>query len=292
MERETNCKNREILLKLIDMELLKIPSGKCLIGSTKKEVKDQIANNPDVNKRLFERQFPQHEIFLAEYKISKYPVVNEQFSKFVHATNYKTTAEKENFGLHFDGEMKEVKGANWKHPHGPESNINEKSNHPVVMVSWYDCIEFCKWLSKETKKKYFLPTEVEWEKAARGPNGNTWPWGNKWDENKCNCNNIINDTTPVGKYSPLGDSFYGCADMAGNILEWTSTTIGTRDPWPAKYKYPYDPDDGREDLKVNNRRIARGGTFQRDKDFCRCAFRFADEPENRYSSMGFRVVCK
>jgi|GEM_PF-6625132 len=78
--------------------------------------------------------------------------------------------------------------------------------------------------------------------------------------------------------------------MAGNVLEWTTTTIGTKDVWPSKFKYPYDPNDGRENLKLNTRRVARGGTYQRDKDMCRCAFRFADMPEERYSSMGFRIV--
>ena len=116
--------------------------------------------------------------------------------------------------------------------------------------------------------------------------------GNKWDEKKCNCNNNIGNTTQVGKYSPKGDSPYGCSDLAGNVLEWTSTTIGTKKPWPTKYNYPYNPNDGREDLTTNTRRVARGGTYQRNKDFCRCAFRFADIPSDRYSSMGFRVICK
>lgn len=272
------------------IKLIKIPASNFFMGSTQDEVNTQIHNNTQADKRLFARQLPQHKVNLDEYYISKHPITNDQFSSFINATKYMTTAEQESWGLHFDGEMKKVKGANWKHPHGPKSNIKDKDNHPVVMISWFDAQEFCTWLSKINGKKYRLPTEAAWEKAARGPKGNIWPWGNRWDEKKCNCNNNEGNTTPVGKYSPQGDNPYGCADMAGNVLEWTSTTIGTKEPWPAKFKYPYNASDGREDLTTNTRRVARGGTYQRNKDFCRCAFRFADMPNDRYSSMGFRVI--
>ncbi len=240
---------------------------------------------------LFERQFPQHKLHLREYSISKFPVTNKQFKEFVDSTNYQTTAEVEGWGYHFDNEMKKIEGAYWKQPYRDESSIKGKLDHPVVMVSWYDALEFCRWLSGKSGKNYKLPTEAEWEKVARGLNGNIWPWGNTWNEKYCNCDNKVGSTTKVGKYSPSGDSFYGCCDMAGNVLEWTSTTIGTVEAWPAKFKYPYNPKDGREDLNRKTRRVGRGGTYQRNADFCRCAFRFADIPSDRYSSMGFRVVC-
>jgi len=274
------------------MKMIKIPKGEFIIGSNREEVNEQIKSNPGKDKRLFDRQLPRHRLFLNEFGMSKFPITNKQFKEFVDSTDYKTTAEVERWGYHFDGEMKKIEGAYWKCPQGEKSNIEDKDNHPVVMVSWYDTYEFCKWLSGKTKKNYRLPTEAEWEKAARGTSGNIWPWGNKWDENKCNCNDRIGTTTEVGKYSPMGDSPYGCCDMAGNVLEWTSTTIGTVDAWPAKYNYPYNPNDGREGLNKKTRRVGRGGTYQRDADFCRCAFRFADMPSDRYSSMGFRVVCE
>lgn len=277
---------------MIDIKLVKIPSGNFLLGSSKKEVEIQITGNPNTDERLFERQLKEHKVFLEEFYISKYPITNKQFQVFINRTKYKTTAEKEGFGFHFDGEMKKIKGADWKHPHGPDSSISKKHNHPVVMVSWFDSLEFCTWLSKENKSNCALPSEAQWEKAARGPNGNIWPWGNSWNNKLCNCENSINDTSQVGSYSPKGDSYYGCADMAGDVLEWTTTTIGTNDPWPAKFKYPYNPNDGRENLKVKTRRVGRGGTYQRNSDMCRSAFRFADNPYDRYSSMGFRIVCK
>jgi len=276
------------------ISFITIPSGKFIMGSTQKEVNIQIKNNPNSDKRLFERQLPQHKIFLPEFKISKYPITNEQFKEFIDNTNYKTTAEKKGWGYHFDKELKQIKNACWKNPTGNNSDISDINSdildHPVVQVSWFDALEFCKWLSKELNKNITLPTEAQWEKSARGPKGNIWPWGNVWKNQFCNAENTLGTTTEVGKYSPQGDSFYGVSDMAGNVLEWTTTTIGTIDPWPAKFNYPYNPNDGREDLKIHSRRVGRGGTFQRNKDFCRCAFRFADMPEDRYSSMGFRVV--
>jgi len=275
----------------VKIKLIQIPKGEFIIGSTPSEVDEQIVNNPQSDKRLFERQLPQHELFLETYQISKYPITNIQFENFINDTGYKTTAQVEGWGYHFDKEMKQINGACWNHPHGPKSNINNKKNHPVVMVSWFDTQEFCRWLSKETSKEYRLPTEAEWEKAARGSKGNIWPWGNNWDQEKCNSNNQVGTTTEVEAYATGGDSFYGCCDMVGNVLEWTSTTIGKVEPWPAKFTYPYNPSDGREDLNSNTRRVGRGGTYQRNADFCRCAFRFADMPKDRYSSMGFRIVC-
>lgn len=273
------------------MQLVTIPAGKFKMGSTKKEVEKQISNSPNVDKRLFERQLEQHEVYLAEYKISKYHITNKQFAKFVEDKNYITTAQNKGWGFHFeDGKMKKVEGAFWEKQHGIKDDIKNKSSHPVVMVSWYDALEYCKWLSKIEGKNYSLPSEAQWEKAARGTNGLLWPWGNEWDSDLCNCENKLRNTTEVGKYSPSGDSPFGCCDMAGNVLEWTTTTIGTRKPWPSKFVYPYNDSDRRENLTGDNRRVARGGTYQRGADMCRCAFRFADEPENRYSSLGFRVV--
>jgi formylglycine-generating enzyme required for sulfatase activity len=274
------------------IEMIEIPQGKFNMGTSMTHVKSQIMNNPQTDKRLFLRQTPPSVVETDNYEISKYPITYFQFSKFIEATNYITTAGKYGWGFHFDGKnMKKVTDASWKDPF---KNLdlysrNKTDRYPVVMVSWYDCIEFTKWLSKQTGQKYNLPTEAQWEKAARGPEGNTWPWGNHWYLDKCNCNNQIGTPSQVGKFSPGGDSYYGASDMAGNVLEWTRTTTGTRKPWPAKYKYPYKAADGRNKLTGKNRRIARGGNFQRGQDFCRATFRFADEPENRYSSMGFRV---
>ncbi len=261
-------------------ELIKVPAGKFLMGSSKEQVVKLVKQFPEVDKRLFEREVPQHEVFLEEYSIGKYPITNEEFAEFIKDSNYQTTAEKIGSGFVFTPKFREVVGANWKHPQGPEINIIRKDDHPVVQVSWDDAIAYCEWLSKKAGKKYRLPTEAEWEKAARGTDGTIFPWGNEWNADYCNCEYKIKDTTPVGQFSPQSDSPYGCADMAGNVFEWTSTTIGSSEAWPAKYKYPYQHGDGREDLKVRTRRVGRGGSYSRPLVYCRCAFRFADLPED------------
>ena len=218
-------------------------------------------------------------------------MTNREFAQFIKEVGYETTAEKGNFGFVFSPGFSKVIGADWKRPFGPDSSIIDKENHPVVQVSWFDAIAFCRWLSKESGKNYSLPTEAEWEKAARGTDGRMFPWGNKWNSGLCNAEYRFKGTTPVGQFSPQGDSPYGCVDMAGNVFEWTSTTIGSFEPWPAKYSYPYKPNDGRENLKPETRRVGRGGSYSRGEVYCRTAFRFADLPADRYSAQGFRVAC-
>jgi formylglycine-generating enzyme required for sulfatase activity len=122
-----------------------------------------------------------------------------------------------------------------------------------VYVTWHDAMAYCRWLARVTGRAYRLPSEAEWEKAARGTDGRIWPWGNKWDSKRCNSREGgPGNTTPVGQYSPQGDSPYGCVDMAGNVWEWTLSLLKD---------YPYDPKDGREDAQAEGRRRLRGGAF-------------------------------
>ena len=165
----------------------------------------------------------------------------------------------------------------------------EKPDHPVTGVSWDDAGEFCRWLSAENKAIYTLPTEAEWEKAARGPEGNIFPWGNSWKPENCNAEGRVGTTTPVNFFETLNTSYYKVVDMAGNVFEWTSTTIGNSEAFPSKYVYPYQMDDGREDPEAKTRRVGRGGSYARGEAYCRGAFRFADLPTDRYLTQGFRV---
>ena len=125
-------------------------------------------------------------------------------------------------------EWKEVQGAYWQHPRGSGSDVTRKANHPVMLVSWDDALAFCQWASQATRQTVRLLTEAKWEKAARGPveaacPDRLYPWGNERpDKTRCNFDYNVKGTTPVGQYSPRGDSPYGCADMAGNVWEWVA----------------------------------------------------------------------
>ncbi len=172
-----------------------------------------------------------------------------------------------------------------------------KMLHPVVNVSWYDAQKYIAWFNKNYQPelpdgyRFCLPSEAEWEKAARGFDGNEYPWGDAFDDKKCNTSEGgKGDTTPVGAYSPQGDSPFGCADMAGNVWEWTRSLWGADSGEPA-FKYPYRFDDGREDESADksSRRVLRGGSFLDDSWDARCSVRFNFVPDLFSNSDGFRV---
>jgi formylglycine-generating enzyme required for sulfatase activity len=157
-------------------------------------------------------------------------------------------------------------------------------DHPVMWVSWGDALAYCRWLGRETGLPVTLPSEAEWEKAARGTDGRIYPWGDEWDTERCNtAEGGAGATTPVGRYSPGGDSPYGCADMAGNVWDWTRSVFKG---------YPYDPKDGREGLEAGDNilRAVRGGSFDNDRLSARCAARLRLYSNGRYRGCGFRIV--
>ena len=149
---------------------------------------------------------------------------------------------------------------------------------------------YCQWINQILNSEFKiqnlqlrLPTEAEWEKAARGTDGREYPWGNSFDKNKCNSSEGgKGGTTPVGLYSPQGDSPYGCADMGGNVWEWTHSLFKP---------HPYHVNDGREDEKASGTRVLRGGSFNYYERVARCAFRFDYVKVNlTFHDRGFRVV--
>lgn len=263
------------------LQLVRIPAGPFLMGSDKSR-----------DSQACDNELPQHTLTLPEYLIGKYAITNAQFAVFVKSTSYKTTAEKEGTGVIWTGKWEWMKGADWQHPNGPSTNIDQKSQHPVVQVSLYDAIAFCEWLSRECGRKVTLPTEPEWEKAARSADGRIYLWGNDApDATRGNFYMNVKDTTPVGQYSPNGDSPFGCADMAGNTWDWTRSLWG-KDVNTLEFKYPYVASDGREDLNASDdvRRVVRGGSLLSFDLSVRAAVRNGFTASGRFVSLGFRVV--
>jgi formylglycine-generating enzyme required for sulfatase activity len=156
-------------------------------------------------------------------------------------------------------------------------------NFPVVGVSWPEAEAYCKWLSANTGKNYRLPTEAEWEKAARGMDGRKYPWGNEWDEARCNsfeCN--LNRTSPVGIFLQ-GESPYSCRDMAGNVWEWCGD-------WYSEEYYGTSPDKNPRGPETGSGRVLRGGYWDGYAQDCRSAYRSDASPAYRGDHVGFRLV--
>ncbi|MBW4601773.1 MAG: formylglycine-generating enzyme family protein [Calothrix sp. FI2-JRJ7] len=168
-------------------------------------------------------------------------------------------------------------------------------NHPVVDVSWEDAIKFCNWLRGLTKEHYRLPTEAEWEKAARGVNGQIFPWGNEWKDDYANTNEYNRHktgykTVAVNEF-PEAKSHYNILNMAGNVFEWTSSLWGNDNKEP-QFLYPYNPKDGREAIDAPSHilRIIRGGSFSSQKRTARCAYRDKLSPKKSRKDVGFRLA--
>ncbi|TSA11332.1 MAG: hypothetical protein D4R73_04040 [Deltaproteobacteria bacterium] len=192
-----------------------------------------------------------------EYLIDVFPVTNKQYKAFLDdEKEHEVPYSKEDW----------AKKYNWdkEKRYCPEG----MGDHPVVLVSYQDALDFCRWRSQKEGKNYRLPTEEEWEKAAKGIDGRKYPWGDEFDQEKCNtAESGIAGTTPVGKY-PDGASPYGCMDMAGNVWEWT-------DSW-------YD--------ESKTTKVLRGGSWSNYEFSGRCANRFWDDPDYRYYITGFRCA--
>ena len=166
-------------------------------------------------------------LHLDEFWIAKTPVTNAEYAHFVADTGHKSPQH-------------------WKGKNPPA----DSADHPVVYVSWDDAQAYAAWAGME------LPKERQWEKAARGTDGREYPWGDEWRDNHCNSSESgIVKTTPVGQFSPQGDSPYGCVDMAGNVWEWTISGQA----W----------------------RVRRGGSFYANRDNARAAYRGSNAPDYR-----------
>ncbi len=207
----------------------------------------------------YEVEKPIHTVYLDTFYLDRYPVTNAEYKKFVDATRRAAPQ-------HWQG---------GRIPSGFE-------NHPVVVVSWNDAVAYAQWAGKR------LPTEAEWEKAAswdfiRGVK-RAYPWGDTFDASKCNSQESgIGTTTPVGKYSPHGDSPYGVGDMAGNVWEWVA------DWYDDKY-YASSPRNNPTGPSSGQYRVVRGGAWGNDGFSVRAANRLRYSPTITLINVGFRCA--
>ena len=276
--------------------MILIPGGKFLMGTA-----DEVGYPAD-------GEGPVREVMLRGFWIDALAVSNERFAAFVDDTSHITDAERFEWSFVFAGLLppdfadtrgiaaapwwRQVFGADWRHPEGPKSNISERSDHPVVHVSWNDALGYCTWAGMR------LPTEAEWEYAARGGlEQKRYPWGderephgqhrmNVWQGEFPN-QNAVDDgyfsTAPVSAFDPNG---YGLFNMSGNVWEWCSDWFSPTHHANGSRENPAGPPSG--DAKV-----IRGGSYLCHDSYCnryRVAARTRNTPDSSTGNMGFRCA--
>ncbi|PDW00241.1 SUMF1/EgtB/PvdO family nonheme iron enzyme [Candidatus Chloroploca asiatica] len=255
--------------------LVKVPAGPFLMGSS------------DADTMATANEKPQHTLTLPDYWIGKTPVTNAQFRPFVEGDGYRNRAYWTEVGWAWREKESIVKPGYW------DDAKRNGNDYPVVGVSWFEAVAYCRWLSAQTGHPFRLPSEAEWEKAARGTDGRIWPWGNTWEAGRCNSAKdffssvgraFTGRTTPINQY-PSGASPYGAFDMAGNVWEWCATQDGKN--------YPYQQEDEWAEAYVERdffRRL-RGGSYGGVQKFVRASYRYYDVyPRSRYDYVGLRVA--
>jgi len=264
-----------------------VPAGEFIMGSTDADVDSALAlcneYHSDCPRSWFEDEQPQHTVYLDAFYIDKAEVTNAQFAQF----------------LNEQGNQEEG-GVTWLDIGDENCRITESGgqyqpksgygDHPGIEVSSYGARAYCKWLGKR------LPTEAEWEKAARGTDGRTYPWGNASDGSRVNfcdrnckldCKNTGADdgyagTAPVGSY-PAGVSPYGALDMAGNVWEWVAD-------WYDSGYYASSPESNPKGAASGDYRVFRGGSWASDAAFVRAAYRYRLTPGDTRNDVGFRCA--
>src|SRR5215475_1814058 len=273
-------------------EMVLVPAGEFMMGSAPDDITSLLRRHPKANGAILKDELPKHRVFLDAFYIDKYEVTNARFQQFVQATGYRTQAEREGGGKIRTGAKiwAQVPGATWRAPRGNGSSIAGQEAHPVVQVSWHDAKAYCTWAGKR------LPAEAEWEKAARGPDGRLYPWGNEIDGTKANfcdrnCPFAWNDTAvddgyrstaPVGSYE-VGKSSYGAYDMAGNVWEWVA------DWYDAKY-YRRSPARNPPGPASGMQVVLRGGSWLYTAPDLRVTERAGVPPDRRNENIGLRCV--
>ena len=287
---------------------VEIPAGRSRIGTREEDI-------PALSKRYgggadsYKDEVPEHGVDLATFYVARYPVTVAQYDCFVQSEGYEEAGWWTRDGWawrrgQWDSQVQEEGLREWLRRRPSDQRgvpmwweeQREQPNRPVMGVCWFEAMAYCKWLTEQVRANaeasrclpltagyvVRLPTEAEWEKAARGEDARQYPWGDQaWDAQRANISDSrIHRPTPVGMY-PLGATPSGLLDLAGNVWEWTSSLYRP---------YPYRSDDGREDPRAEGRRVVRGGAWVNYQWFARCAFRYWFIPVYFHYYVGLRVV--
>lgn len=249
-----------------------------------------------------------HQVEVGDFALDPVTVTNERFAAFVAATGHVTSAEIHGWSFVFGGLLpdefpptrgvaaapwwRQVHGASWDHPEGPHSDLDDRADHPVVHVSHHDALAFCAWDGSR------LPTEAEWEYAARGGlDGAVFPWGdelepggehrmNVWQGSFPDANSEADGypgTAPVTAFEPNG---YGLHNMCGNVWEWCAD-------WFAADYYHHSPVENPPGPERGEARVMRGGSYLCHASYChryRVAARSSNTPDSSTGNLGFRVA--
>jgi formylglycine-generating enzyme required for sulfatase activity len=201
-----------------------------------------------------ESERPRHRVYLDAFHIDKFAVTNALYERFMRATNRRPPFSWKNSKLELD-----------------------EPQQPVVAVSWHDADAYCKWAGKR------LPTDAEWEKAARGTDGRKYPWGDQWDPSRANSiERKLYKPAPVGAY-PRGASPYGAMDMAGNVWQWVAD-------WYDKDYYHRSPARNPTGPEAGQEKVLRGGSWDDNSIDLRAANRFHRLPGSYVAKVGFRCA--
>lgn len=253
--------------------LITIPAGTFYMG---KAPNDSLALADEI---------PQHLVYLDEFGIGKHEVTRGEYKRFMADGGYSKQQYWSEYGWYYKNLYNWTKPFQWTDP-----RFAKGDNYPVCSVSWYEAEAYCNWAGGR------LPTEAEWEMAARGTDQRIYPWGDLWNPERCN--NWLDtrfpgqQTSPVGAFSPEGDSPFGCADMAGNVAEWVSDWYSNtyyQTPPPGGWVNPGGP-------CVGAYKVQRGGSWTNgdyDQRRCRTSARYSISPNLQYAgygSVGFRIA--